>query len=131
MRQATGYKLKSNKELPSDIQVFSKIIPLTDTTAASETTDKPNPNQLYPMYSILEFNDDCSELSVTMNRITGIFQTDGADVFTQNSFGNNRPMTTQTLCTYTGELNKEMYGKWYDENSPEVTTENEYLHIKF
>ena len=131
MCQATGYKLKSNKELPSDIQVFSKIIPLTDTTAASETTDKPNPNQLYPMYSILEFNDDCSELSVTMNRITGIFQTDGADVFTQNNFGDNRPMTTQTLCTYTGELNKEMYGKWYDENSSEVTTENEYLHIKF
>ena len=56
MCQATGYKLKSNKELPSAYQVFSKLIPMT--TVKSDGSDNPNENQLYPMFSILEFKHD-------------------------------------------------------------------------
>ena len=94
MCQATGYKLKSNKELPSQLQVFSKIIPMTTHKASG---DSPNANQLYPMYSVLEFNDDCSEVSVSMNRITGIFKKDGADKFTQIDYGTKK-MGKETLC---------------------------------
>ena len=68
MCQATGYKLKSNKELPSASQVFSKLIPKT-----KHNPDKPNGDQLYPMYSVISFNDDCSEADILMVRITGVF----------------------------------------------------------
>ena len=99
MCQATGYKLKSNKELPSQLQVFSKIIPMTN---HKKYSDSPNANQLYPMYSVLEFNDDCSEVSVSMNRITGIFKKDGADKFTQIDYGTKK-MGKETLCTFEKE----------------------------
>ena len=127
MCQATGYKLKSNKELPSQIQVFSKIIPQTTHKASG---DSPNDNQLYPMYSVLEFNNDCSELNVTMNRITGIFATLGKDTFTQTSYGKDE-MDVQTLCTnQTG-----MYGNWMSiadaEEAYNTDIKNRYLHIIF
>ena len=99
MCQATGYKLKSNKELPSMIQVFSKIIPVTKHETSG---DKPSGEQLYPMYSILEFNNDCSEVFVSMNRITNIFKANGKDAFTQTDFGKNKP-ARQMLCTYEKE----------------------------
>lgn len=101
MCQATGYKLKSNKELPSKTQVFSKIIPETKYDGSS---DKPSGEQLYPMYAILEFNNDCSELDVTMNRIRGIFASDGKDTFSQTDYGKNpSKVKTQMLCTYEKE----------------------------
>ena len=99
MCQATGYKLKSNKELPSTIQVFSKIIPVTNHAVDG---DKPSGEQLYPMYSVLEFNNDCSEVFVSMNRITNIFKANGKDAFTQTDFGKNKP-ARQMLCTYEKE----------------------------
>lgn len=105
MCQATGYKLKSNKELPSMIQVFSKIIPLTThgtNKVTGQAEDKPSGEQLYPMYSILEFNNDCSEVFVSMNRITNIFKANGKDAFTQSDFGKNKP-ARQMLCTYEKE----------------------------
>ena len=108
MCQATGYKLKSNKELPSATQVFSKIIPQTiNSKADASGTDSPSGNQLYPMYAVLAFNNNCTELDVNMNRITGIFVADGthdnvtgADTFNQTQYGKGRPLTTQRLCTY-------------------------------
>ena len=127
MCQATGYKLKSNKELPSQIQVFSKIIPHTNHKASG---DSPNANQLYPMYSVLEFNNDCSELNVTMNRITGIFASDGKDSFTQTSYGKG-DMGVQTLCTDQAG----MYGNWMSiedaEKAYNTDIKNRYLHIIF
>ena len=49
MCQATGYKLKSNKELPSPDQKFSYIIPSTGVNA-NTGADSPDANQQYPMY---------------------------------------------------------------------------------
>ena len=100
MCQATGYKLKSNKELPSCVQVFSKIVPRTKNTWSDDGTtvvDSPNANQLYPMYSVLEFSNDCSELDVRMSRIHGIFKADGKDSFTQMNYG-TKDMTNTYLC---------------------------------
>ena len=102
MCQATGYKLKSNKELPANTQLFSKLIPQTD--HKTDGSDGPNANQLYPMYSVLEFNNDCSEVNVSMNRITGIFAKDGKDSFTQTSYGKDATkVKIQKLCTYEKE----------------------------
>lgn len=129
MCQATGYKLKSNKELPSEYQMFSKIIPQT----THGSSDSPNANQLYPMYSVLEFNNDCSELEVSMNRITGIFASNGADKFDQSSFGKGS-MGRQML--YTGDdivQAKRMYGEWcpIDGDLSGRDIDQRYLHIKF
>lgn len=99
MCQATGYKLKSNKELPSQLQVFSKIIPMT--THAS-SGDSPSGEQLYPMYSVLEFNNDCSEVDVKMMRIQNIFKANGKDKFDQLNYGTKK-MANQSLCTYEKE----------------------------
>ena len=64
MCQATGYKLKSNKELPCAFQVFSKLIPKTDNKYDQEKgtfTDKVNANQLYPMFSVIEFEHNYNQ----------------------------------------------------------------------
>ena len=108
MCQATGYKLKSNKELPAPTQVFSKIIPMTTYKKSSSNafTDSPSGEQLYPMYSILEFEYDNSGkvngINVTMNRITSIFKKDGADKFDQLNYG-TKEMARQCLCTFEKE----------------------------
>jgi hypothetical protein len=91
MCQATGYKLKSNKELPSAYQVFSKLIPMTTYV---DDTDKPNENQLYPMFSVIDFehkNGDISAINVKLCRVAGIFKKDGKDSFTQTSYGTKTP----------------------------------------
>lgn len=133
MCQATGYKLKSNKELPAPTQVFSKIIPMTTYKQDNTTkafTDKPSPEQLYPMYSILEFeydgNGNVNGISITMNRITGIFKKDGEDKFNQSAYG-TKTMTRQCLCTYEKE-DCDSYGT--DPNSvPSGQLRNGYLYF--
>ena len=129
MCQATGYKLKSNKELPSEVQVFSKIIPKTKHNTDG---DKPNGSQLYPMYSVLEFSNDFTELNVTMNRISGIFETLDKDTFTQTQYGSG-PLDVKTLCTgtYIAETSR-LYGTWLTEDAAKQKDVDErYLHIKF
>jgi len=68
MLQATGYKVKSNKELPSPNQMFSKIVPKTDWT---------NPNkggvdvsQEYPMYATIR--NDSGNYLVDLYRVANI-----------------------------------------------------------
>ena len=131
MCQATGYKLKSNKELPSEVQVFSKIIPKT--THNTDGSDKPYKEQLYPMYCVLEFNEDCSELNVYMNRITGIFESNGKDKFGQGVYGKDNPVTNQMLYTGTDiPQASRLYGDWKSESTVLDRPENDrYLHIKF
>ena len=157
MCQATGYKLKSNKELPSPYQVFSKLIPMSTFENGS---DKPNGNQLYPMFSIIEFEHDRSRnvtaINVKLCRVGGIFQADGKDTFTQTSYGLGKPtikylieiddskiegddnMTkAEFIKSVTGKDVKEedyMYGVWVSENEYDSLGEgnnNKYLYIQY
>lgn len=60
MCQATGYKLTSNKELPSENQTFSNIIPHTTVDAAgSDSADK---NQKYPMFATVTISSNSYKL---------------------------------------------------------------------
>ena len=54
MCQATGYKLTSNKELPTPKQRFSILVPKTDDTGKS---DSANANQKNPMYAVISLNN--------------------------------------------------------------------------
>lgn len=156
MCQATGYKLKSNKELPSAYQVFSKLIPMTDNKYEDgKFTDTVNGNQLYPMYSVLEFvhnNTGAIEaVDVKLCRVAGIFKADGKDSFTQTSYGTKTP-SIQYLVEVTdsnvdiinetlgyddkNKITKSlyMYGAWVPSGSyfsPELEGINKYLYIKY
>jgi hypothetical protein len=64
MCQATGYKLTSNKELPSNYQEFSKLIPKTNGSTADT-------NQQYPMFAIIK--PDSEGCSISLARVHNIF----------------------------------------------------------
>ena len=148
MCQATGYKLKSNKELPSAYQVFSKLIPKTDNTYENgKFTDTVNGNQLYPMYSVLEFvhnqNGVIEAIDVKLCRVAGIFKADGKDSFTQTSYGTGTPsiqylieVTDNNVDVINNGMTKDnyMYGAWIPEGeyfTPEMEGKNKYLYIKY
>lgn len=164
MCQATGYKLKSNKELPCAYQVFSKLIPMTKnevTTSGGTTTfkDTVNGNQLYPMFSVLEFEhnkDVISAINVKMCRVAGIFKADGKDSFTQTSYGTKTPsiyylieVNDDNVEAIEGVLNENvideskktnieksdyMYGVWISKdqyNGSELSGINKYLYIQY
>jgi hypothetical protein len=63
-------------------------------TTYVDDTDKPNENQLYPMFSVIDFehkNGDISAINVKLCRVAGIFKKDGKDSFTQTSYGTKTP----------------------------------------
>jgi uncharacterized protein YejL (UPF0352 family) len=78
MLQATGFKLKSNKELPGTLQKFSQIIPKTNTGDS-----KPSLQQIYPMFAKIslvssKYNDglDFSLMAIkniVPNHVTNVF----------------------------------------------------------
>lgn len=107
MCQATGFKLKSNKELPSPDQKFSIIIPKTGTNAKTGA-DSPDANQQYPMFAIISFG---TNTTVKLARIDGILSN---KTFTQTGYDNTKPMTLQ----YLKKNSTDNYGTW--QNGEEV-----------
>ena len=90
MCQATGYKVKSNKELPSSYQFFSKVVAGTASSSAQKS-------QLYPMYVIVEF--DGTDIKAKLVRIGNIFkikEDKGTESFGQNAV-NTKPVTIEYL----------------------------------
>lgn len=65
MSQATGYKVKSNKELPSASQVFAKVVAGTSSSSAQMS-------QLYPMYAVVEFEDGIKAKLIRLGNILTI-----------------------------------------------------------
>lgn len=63
MVQATGFKLASNKELPSAEQIFSKIVPKT-------SNGKADVSQSYPMYAVIGY--ETNNYYLDLYRISGI-----------------------------------------------------------
>ena len=80
MCQATGYKLTSNKELPSNYQHYSRIIP--------QTTDagKADSNQRRPMFTIVDMNNN--NYTIKLVRIENILS---SNTFTQQTHSKNPP----------------------------------------
>lgn len=80
MCQASGYKLTSNKELPSQYQEFAQLIP---ETGESNGADAPDGNQRRPMYSIVDVNGNSYKIALA--RLENILTSKYA--FKQNSYG--------------------------------------------
>lgn len=100
MCQASGYKLTSNKELPSADQKFGHLIPKT---SISNGTDKPNINQKYPMISIVDLSD-IDNYKVSLIRVTGIMD---SGKFTQTTYSKDN-----VGYEYASFVDTNDYGSW-------------------
>lgn len=109
MCQATGYKLTSNKELPSANQKFSMAVPQTSNSGGS---DKANNNQKYPMFGIIKLSPE--QYQVQLVRIANIF--DSNFKFAQNVYSSD-PMKLQYFET----VQDNDYGRWGDTEKTMLT----------
>lgn len=109
MMQATGFKLKSNKELPSAQQAFSEIIP--ETTIKKDGSDKPSGEQQYPMFGIIDLGDNTQ---IYLARIHGVLN-DDAHSLSQEVIPNPGAPTVHYLNP---DPSKEVNGfKMFDETA--------------
>ena len=99
MGQATGYKLTSNKELPSANQKFSLAVPQTSNDGGKDTA---NNNQKYPMFGIIKLSNT---IDVKLVRITNIF--DAKYKFAQNVYS-----TSPMALEYFVQVSENNYGNW-------------------
>lgn len=114
MCQASGYKLTSNKELPSANQKFSQIIPQTtvsSTTVDGEEvkTDKAAANQKYPMFAIITQTND-NKNNIKLLRVHGILGDSSG--FSQINYGESNPS-----FQYLTLNNTDNYGTWTSTDS--------------
>ena len=109
MCQATGFKLTSNKELPSANQKFSLAIPQTTVKGGKDTADA---NQKYPMFGIIRLSD--SDYNVELVRIANILTSTAK--FTQYDYSTS-PMKLQ----YFKQVSDNNYGEWVDTETTMLT----------
>lgn len=76
MSQATGYKLVSNKELPSSTEIswLNKYFPAKSVISGTSTKDVENIAQHYPTY--IRYDVTGTEINVTSYQIHGIWEVD-------------------------------------------------------
>ena len=109
MCQATGFKLTSNKELPSANQKFSLAIPETTVKNGKDTA---NANQKYPMFGIIRLVD--SDYNIELVRIANILTSTAK--FTQYDYSTS-PMKLQ----YFKQVANNNYGEWVDAETTMLT----------
>lgn len=104
MCQATGYKQTSNKELPTNYQSFSKLIPKSQITISNGkvTKSEADNQQKYPMYVVVDLNSEGNDKwAVYLSRICNILKN---YKFTQEVYS-ELPMVNQ----YATIVNKAIY----------------------
>jgi len=111
MSQATGYKLTSNKELPSEFQKFSMVIPKTTTKISNgKFSDTASADQQMPMFGIIDLLGD-NKYNVKVARVNNISSEATKMTFKQGKVGKN-PATIEYLCMACGSLQTYLYGFW-------------------
>lgn len=116
MCQATGYKLKSNKELPSTNQKFAYIVPETNIAES-----KPSNKQLYSMFT--EITMDNNQFDVYLYRILNITvgsDTSAAKEFTQITYS-TKPCSYEYLAALKDGEKSIIFGKWNKTKAPLVS----------
>ena len=112
MSQATGYKLTSNKELPSEIQKFAMILPKT---TIDKNSDSASADQKFPMFTSLDLSlkEDNMSFKYKVGRFNNIFN--GSYKFTQTAYSSD-PIEVQYLVQNTNNN----FGSW-------ITVENNVI----
>lgn len=116
MCQATGYKLKSNKELPSPSQMFSYVIPKTNVTASG---DKPNANQQRPMFAEIEFLGGDST-DIYLYRIDNIMN--GTALYAQTDYSLSKAAYKYLKGDEAQGTELPIYGNWSYTNKTALVT---------
>lgn len=114
MCQATGFKLMSNKELPSPDQTFSQYIPKSNLTRNENnevTKSSASPEQRYPMYAIVELGNTWK---VKLIRLANI-QSAPTTLFTQVNHSKSA-VVKQYLYDNSAEDVAWKYGGWSTED---------------
>lgn len=109
MCQASGYKLTSNKELPSQNQKYSRILPKTTTTYSNGAySDKASDEQKYPMFSIIELSrsSNSTKYRIRLARVTNIMK---KFKFTQKNYE-----TKAIKIQWLKENSTDNFGTWQD-----------------
>lgn len=114
MVQATGYKLKSNKELPSTAQIFSVIRPNTDVV-----NSKPHFSQESPMFATIIKNKNEKNWDISLYRIVNIKQTQATKIveFSSRNYSKKPMVTERLVLNYNTDQNKND-NYWYTEKDP-------------
>ena len=105
MCQATGYKLTSNKELPSPYQEFSQVIPQTTVTNGKESASA---DQKHPMFAVVDFYSE-DKIVVDLVAIRNILTSKSA--FTQTSYGTT-PLELYYISENTKPERNNRFGSW-------------------
>ena len=103
MCQATGFKLKSNKELPSNDQKFSYVIP------QKQQDGKPSSEQQLPMFSEIVL-DGSKHYTIYLYRIRNIMAGEGK-LFNQVQYS-TLPAGFDFLIGNVGD--PAIYGEWVE-----------------
>jgi hypothetical protein len=111
MCQATGYKLTSNKELPSNFQHFAKLIPQTGKKA--DGSDKADGAQQFPMFSIVSMSGDT--YAIKLVRIKNI-KDNTSHNFTQQVYGTDAP-----AFEYATVVADSRYCSWSSTETPIIS----------
>lgn len=106
MCQATGYKLTSNKELPSANQKFSLVVPNTTIKGGKDTASS---EQKYPMFGIINLDT----YDIKLVRVANIFK---EFKFAQNVYS-TEPMRLQ----YFKQVPDNNYGQWVNDETIMLT----------
>ena len=122
MCQATGFKLKSNKELPSTNQKFSYVIPKTNVDGSKVT---PSGEQQLPMFSEIKLGEN--SYLIYLYRINNIMSNKGT-LFSQIKYSTN-PASYEWLVGNTKSSEDlpdfdKIYGKWVDEKTALIEIQN-------
>ena len=115
MAQATGYKQTSNKELPSQRQLFSKLIPKTTIKSGKDSADS---SQKHPMYVTVEIDND--QYNIKLFRLENI-QMEGKDLFTQNRYSNT-DITSKVADLAYSDGKRTSFCNWDTDNSKTTIT---------
>ena len=122
MCQATGYKLKSNKELPSTNQRFAYIIPETNIAES-----KPANNQLYSMFTEIVINNNTFDiylyriLDITLNTPGGVESGNKtAKEFTQLAY-QTKACSYEYLIHESHDNKDVIFGTWQKTRTPMIT----------
>jgi hypothetical protein len=115
MCQASGYKLTSNKELPSQNQMFTEVLPKT--TVDKSNADKPAADQKYPMFAIIEMVHDgtaINQYNIKLARVTNIMV---SGKFNQTTYSES-PMGIQYLT----KVDANRFGSWANTEEKTLTS---------
>lgn len=111
MCQATGFKLKSNKELPAPDQRFAYVIPKTTVGTSS---DSPNRNQQNPMFAEIELGDN--SYKVYLYRVENIMN--DIKLFSQLNYSKEASTYKYLKGNEREGAEEPIYGHWVDTKTP-------------